>query len=278
VAGRHGWLFLEGELDRACTLFAPRATAIARWERAASIIRRSGRRVVVLLPPDKSTIYPEYLPGEFAQRACVGPGHRATWRTIEGATDPAILGLRRAMLAAKRPGRAGPYYRQDSHWNKQGGTIAVRELLARIGGGVRMRPSEIRRSQEVYQGDLTVLNGAPGHDRAPVWTIHRAAGAPRVAGRTLFVHDSYGTAMLDALTPYLRTPVALEWFGTSDTALIGAIAAADTVVLETVERELNFRASADGQLKPAFLARLARELPRRGGSRGRGGGAVRAAP
>jgi hypothetical protein len=123
-----------------------------RWQRLASIIRRSGRRVVVLFPPDKSTIHPEYLPDSFAQRACLGSGHRANWRSIERATDPAILGLRRAMLAAKRPGSAGPYYRQDSHWNRMGGTIAVREVLKRLGRRVRMRPSEIVRSRERYQG------------------------------------------------------------------------------------------------------------------------------
>jgi hypothetical protein len=69
--------------------------------------------------------------------------------------------------------------------------------------------------------------------------------------------------MTAALSAYVRTPVLLAWYGTSDAALIDAIAAADTVVLETVERELSFRASDLGLLKAPFLAELERALARR---------------
>ena len=54
-----------------------------RWQRMAQIIRRSGRRVVVAIPPDKSTIHPEYLPETFTQSACLAPGHRAAWSAID---------------------------------------------------------------------------------------------------------------------------------------------------------------------------------------------------
>ena len=261
VAGKAGWLFLEGEFTRACAPFIAWPEAMARWQRMVSIIRRSGRRVALVVAPDKSAIHPEYLPASFAQRPCLAPGHRAAWEAIEGATDPAVLGLRRAMLAAKRPGANGPYFRKDTHWNTMGGTIAVRELLERIGGRVRMRDDEIVRGRTEYSGDLSNLSGAPQVDTAPKWTIQRSARAPLVPGRTLFVHDSYGTAMQDALVSYLRDPVLLEWYNSSPDALIDAIRGADTIVLETVEREINYRASDLGLLTPSFFAQLRRALP-----------------
>ena len=262
VAGKGGWLFLEGEFVRACVPFIAWPTAMARWERLASVIRRSGRRVVLVFPPDKSAIHPEYLPASFAQRACVGPGHDAAWAAIEGATDPAVLGLRRAMLAAKRPGTSGPYFRKDTHWNTMGGTIAVRELLERIGvPGVRMRNDEIVKGRVEYAGDLATLSGAPQTDVAPRWTIERRTGAPRLPGRTLFLHDSYGTAMQDALVGYLQEPVLLEWYNRSPAAVIAAIRQADTVVLQTIQREANFRASDLGLVTPSFLAEARRALP-----------------
>ena len=263
VAGKAGWLFLEGEFVRACAPFIAWPKAMLRWERLASVIRRSGRRVVLVFPPDKSAIHPEYLPASFAQRACVEPGHDAAWAAIEGATDPAVLGLRRAMLAAKRPGTSGPYYRKDTHWNTMGGTIAVRELLERLGAaGVRMRDDEIVKGREEYGGDLATLSGAPQTDSAPKWTIRRRAGAPRLPGRTLFLHDSYGTAMQDALVNYLADPVVVQWYNSSPEAIIAAIRGADTVVLQTVEREVNYRASDLGLLTPSFFAQLRRALPR----------------
>jgi alginate O-acetyltransferase complex protein AlgJ len=260
LAGTQGWLFLEGELVRACIPFTPWPTAMERWQRMASIIRRSGRRVLVVFAPDKSTIYPEHLPGSFAQRACAGPGHRAAWQAIEAADDPAILGLRRTMLDAKRPAPDAPYYRKDTHWNTMGGTIAVQAILERLGDRVRMRPDEIVKGRADYQGDLTILNGTPQNDTAPVWTISRRAGAPQLPGRTVFVHDSYGTAMQDALGAYARTLSLVEWYNTPPAAIIAAVGDADTVVLETVEREVNYRASDLGLVTPAFLADLERAL------------------
>ena len=260
VAGKAGWLFLEGEFTRACAPFIAWPEAMARWQRMVSIIRRSGRRVALVVAPDKSAIHPEYLPASFAQRSCLGPGHRAAWEAIEGASDPAVLGLRRAMLAAKRPGTRGPYFRKDTHWNTMGGTIAVRELLEHVGGGVRVADAEIVRGRTEYSGDLANLSGTPQVDTAPRWTIERPAGAPRVPGRTLFLYDSFGVAMQDALVGYLDDPAPLEWYNSSPAAIIEAVRRADTVVLETVEREVNYKASDLGVVTPAFLARLRRAL------------------
>jgi hypothetical protein len=52
----------------------------------------------------------------------------------------------------------------------------------------------------------------------------------------------------------------LQWFATPAADLVAAIRQADTVILETVEREVNFRASDSGLLTPAFLRDLRRQL------------------
>jgi alginate O-acetyltransferase complex protein AlgJ len=262
VVGKQGWLFLDGELVRTCNLFVAWPEAMKRWERMASTIRRSGRRVLVVFPPDKSTIYPEHLPGTFAQRDCLAPGKRATWRAIESATDPAIFGLRKMMLAVKRQPPDEAYYRKDTHWNTKGGTIAVGAVLDHLGGPVRMGADEIVKRRADYNGDLSTLNGTPETDRAPAWSIRRRPSAAQRPGRTLFVYDSYGTAMQDALTPYFRSLTLLQWYNTPPAAIIAAIKAADTVVLETVEREVNYRASDLGLLTQAFFGQLQRALPR----------------
>ena len=75
--GRDGWLFLEGEFDRACIRFPPWKTVMRRYVRLVHIIRASGRKVVFVVPPDKTSIYPEYVPKDgFARKDCWRAGHR----------------------------------------------------------------------------------------------------------------------------------------------------------------------------------------------------------
>jgi alginate O-acetyltransferase complex protein AlgJ len=260
IAGRQGWLYLEGELSRACYPISPLGQTIARWERFGEIIRQSGRRVVIAMPPDKSTIYPEYLPAVHPLRACAIAGHRAIWQAIDGASDPSILGLRALMTSTKRPPPDESYYRKDTHWNTKGGVLALQAVLDRIGGGVRLRPDEIVRGRARYTGDLTNISGAPESDTSPDWTIRRRASAPTIHRRVLFVHDSYGSAMLDGLQAYAPGLTQLEWVAVTNPQLIAAIRSADIVILETVERELTFRASDDGLLTPAFRRALQRGL------------------
>lgn len=260
LAGKQGWLYLDGETNRACYPFIPWPRAVARWERFAATIRRGGRRVVVAIPADKSSVYPEYLPDNYALKACAPAGHRAAWRAIEGSRDPSILGLRQTLLADKRPPPDEAYFRKDTHWNTKGGVLAVQAVLDRLGAGATVRDEEIVKARATYTGDLTNLSGAPEEDRSPQWTIRRAAGAPTLRGRTLFVHDSYGTAMIDALRAYDPDLVTLQWFDTPTPDLIAAIRRADNVILETVEREVNFRASDSGLVKPEFLRELSRAL------------------
>jgi hypothetical protein len=66
--------------------------------------------------------------------------------------------------------------------------------------------------------------------------------------------------MLDALQAYAPGLTALEWVTPTPTGLIAAVRQADTIILETVEREVNFRASDEGLLTRAFLRDLRRGL------------------
>lgn len=285
LVGRDGWLYLEDELARACNLFIAWPAAMRRWERLTSIIRASGRRVVLVVAPDKSTIYPEHLPGSFPERDCAPPGRRATWRAVEGARDPAVLGLRRTLSDAKHGGEGELYYPKDTHWNTAGAVLGVQAVLARL-GGPPLRPEEVVKRRKWYTGDLTNLIGASQQARAPWWIVRRpgvppvtksrqtwpghgtgrllqrgSGGPPELGGRTLFLSDSFGRAMRDPLSAYTRSLSIMLWYGGEQpSAIVDAIKGSDTVILETAERDLNFKASDGGFLSLRFLATVARAL------------------
>ncbi|RKQ92889.1 acetyltransferase AlgX (SGNH hydrolase-like protein) [Solirubrobacter pauli] len=279
LKGKDGWLFLQGELARACAEYIPWARAMQRWERMLSIIRASGRDVVLVVPPDKSTIYPEYLPDAFAEKDCYKPGRAKAWKALEGTGNDDVLPLREAELAVKAAPPEETYHPEDTHWNSKGAALGVRALLRHLGGPAQLRDADLQKGRVDYQGDLSGLVGTPKKRDAPLWTVKRNDEQPEVTkqqvgdvelttqrwpdvgdplreGRTVFVQDSFGVAMLDALGPYFSELQNVPWFGTPTADLLASIEAADTVILEKVERDINFFASDGGMLTEAFLGDL----------------------
>jgi hypothetical protein len=139
----------------------------------------------------------------------------------------------------------------------------VQAILARVGGGVRVQASEVVDPGPVdYTGDLTTLLGSREPDRAQRREIRRRRGAQRVPGRTLLVKDSYGDVALPQLAPYFAQLDAIDWVGSSPSAIADAVARSRTVIFETVEREFDYRAFALGEAGPPVLAALRRRLGR----------------
>jgi alginate O-acetyltransferase complex protein AlgJ len=262
LVGRDGWLYLQGELDRACSPPLTAAQAVSSWKQVVSVVRASGRRAIVLVVPDKSTVYPEHLPASFQQKQCSEQNRRVLWPAIGAAARAGVVGLRSALLAAKGRAGDGLYRRKDSHWNTLGSLALVQAALERVGGGVRLRPSEIvDAGPAIYTGDLTTLVGAEEQDRTPARNVRRAPGARRVPGRTLFLQDSYGDTALSQLAPYFANLHAIGWFLPAP-GVAEEVARSDTVIFETVEREFYYRAFDQGEAGPALLAALRRRLGR----------------
>ena len=260
LPGRDGWLFVKGELERSCTPMMPFGAALARWRRLISIVRASGRRAMLMVPPDKGSIYGEYLPaGDLTD--CARPAKRGFWQLL--ASEPRASGvvqLERPLAAKKRRGGQVLYSKKDSHWTSAGSLEMVRAVLERLGKGVRLKRREVvGLPKEEYVADLSVLRGESTKDTRPAQTVRRATGARRVHGRTLFVRDSFGDGALPFLSLYFADLRKTTWL-VPPAQLTRAIARADTVIFESVEREFAARASEQGPLGKNFLERLRRRL------------------
>jgi alginate O-acetyltransferase complex protein AlgJ len=282
LQGRGDWMYLEEELLGACSQFIDWTQAVRRYERLISIIRASGRRVVFVIPPNKSTVYPEYLPSSYKEKGCFPTGIKEVWRKIEAARDPDFLGLRQTLLAAKAPQPEQSYHVNDTHWNTKAAILGLRKVLERVGGRVQMRDDEIHKSHVMWLGDLSKNIGAPKRFKSPKWEIQRdvgamtstvvpglpdhniirraPGGAPLIPGHTLLLDDSFGDVMVPALSMYTSELETLLWDGTPTHTLIDEIASAHTVIMERAERAANYLPSDQGTLTPAFLDRLAARL------------------
>jgi SGNH hydrolase-like domain, acetyltransferase AlgX len=257
VVGRLGWLFLQGVFDRACAPFIPFSEAAARWESLVKVIKESGRNVELVVAPDKNTIYPEYVAPGTPNLACGRAGTAALWRVIESRTAVrnGVMGLRKPLLADKARSRALLYYRTDSHWNGVGSLTFIESLLPALGSTIRVLPSEILPFGTMrYSGDLLGLLGASGSEIAPTTGIRRRPGAPVVPGTSIVIGDSYADVAMSEVAPYFASINLLEWAEQSPQQIADGIAASRNVVLETVEREFDWRASDVAYITPRFIA------------------------
>jgi hypothetical protein len=291
VRGLHGWSFLQGELDLNCRQPVAVGVALQRWRALVEAIRASGRRVVLLIVPEKSTIYPELLGARAPNGQCALSNKARMWARIEALRQPDILDMRRHLLTLKRTSEQQLYLTVNSHWNDFGGVELAKLALAHVGGRARIRSQDLVRGTARYPSDLSRFSGEDTYATTPTLRVDRrgqgiaitssmelrgggmasvsrvrGTDPPVIPGATLFMHDSFGDSPLPMLEPYAARLVGSNWQTTTPDDLVRLVKDSDTVILEAVERTFlglpSKLALADKRaaLTPETLAHLRRAL------------------
>jgi len=140
IRGQDGWLFL-GSVKEGYTKYndpvddfrgvnkysAEQLEEIAAYFRALSAwLEARGIRYVLLIGPNKHTIYPEKLPS-FVRRLDVESATDQLVRTLRKETDILIVDPRNALMGAKN--RQQLYYKTDTHWNAYAADIVQKMLF-----------------------------------------------------------------------------------------------------------------------------------------------------
>ncbi|MBE0697002.1 MAG: hypothetical protein IH586_08760, partial [Anaerolineaceae bacterium] len=89
-------------------------------------LKEQGILFLVVLPPDKNTIYPEYLPPQIPVIGKLSRLDQLIAYQKEHGQAP-IIDLRPALLAEKKKGPV--FYSTDTHWNPYGALAATREMI-----------------------------------------------------------------------------------------------------------------------------------------------------
>ena len=170
IAGKEGWLFQARENkppDRAGYFssiqpFTPQE--LEQWRRVLEQRRqwlaKRDIHYLLILAPDKSTIYPEYLPDSLQPFYRQSRLDQLAAYLKKHSTVP-LVELRPALLAAKNQGLI--YYKTDSHWNPYGACIAygeiIKHLAAHSGKSEPMVPADfkIRRRRNRSGGNLAIM-------------------------------------------------------------------------------------------------------------------------
>lgn len=159
--GKSGWLFLGNEIDKTISKLKlsliPKESEIQSMERVFSVIANDcahhGIDLVLFVGPDKTSIYPEFLPdGLRPSRKKYIDFFLERLRDIPHLKvyDPTAH-----LLAAKdSPGYI--YFKTDTHWNNKGAFIAFQGFSSLLNIPV---PEVQFRQGPAFSGDLVGLSG-----------------------------------------------------------------------------------------------------------------------
>jgi len=135
MVGQGGWLFITERqmVDHYLGFEKFTPPQLQAWqrllERRRDWLAARGIKYLFVVPPDKHTIYPEYLPGWLVK---AGAGGRRTkldqfMQYMTTHSTVAILDLRQTLSEGKKV--APTYLQHDTHWNYYGGFLAAQELV-----------------------------------------------------------------------------------------------------------------------------------------------------
>jgi hypothetical protein len=136
LLGRESWLFYSEfppgtNYDRVRP-FNPQE--LNHWRRVLEQrhdwLERRGCRYLVFIPPDKQSIYPEYLSPVHKPRHAQSRLDQLLAHLREHGSKVEILDIRQPMRAAKTHKRL--YHRTDSHWNDHGVFLGYQNLVGTL--------------------------------------------------------------------------------------------------------------------------------------------------
>jgi alginate O-acetyltransferase complex protein AlgJ len=175
MVGNDGWYYWLGEdgrsLDRhyRATRDFPQTEVdgtVKELARRSEWLASKGIAYVVVVVPDKFTIYPEHLPSWVAPSGKPTPYDRVR-DALARDGRVAFVDLRPPLLSAKSRERV--YFKTDSHWNYNGAVVGYEALMrtvqAKLGDKLRgvapaKRPAYTP-GVDYYSGDLLQMLGMP---------------------------------------------------------------------------------------------------------------------
>uniref|UniRef100_UPI0031D00500 alginate O-acetyltransferase AlgX-related protein n=1 Tax=Saccharothrix mutabilis TaxID=33921 RepID=UPI0031D00500 len=283
IEGKDDWLYLGTDIRVACEPTVPTEEMYARLGRLKQAVEASGRRFILAIAPNKSTMVPEYLPSRYFGKDCAPVGRDAFWNTVVSKTG--ALDLRPALKKAAEE-KGGPVYpKYDSHWTHDGSVVMAKAVAEAIDPGVTRTWEVSQVETHERDGDLAALIGRKASDRVPEYRLEpdgeqtrslengvtdrdpRHFTQDQITGVTkakvAFVGDSFGYYSV----PYVAaafTDLRLQHAdgAVKDPAAMGRmLAESDIIVIEAAER--NLVGGMYPLLRPEAIDAIAAELAAR---------------
>ncbi len=247
VLGKDDWLFLKRSLEDTITPFTTdQLEEIKRnIENQTKWFADRGIYYLIVIAPNKETVYPEYLPDD------VNPAQQVAkidqlLASFDSNSDVNILDLRDPLLEAKSSGQL--YYRTDTHWNSYGAFVSFFEIIKQLStlfpNMILPSISEytVQHNAYDYSGDLgkTLLLEDQYTEKAPNVTIEKEnyPESSRLRKAIIF-RDSFYVALEPYLSAYFEEIVNVTLTDEFDYKTLEDDPP-DVVITICVQREISF--------------------------------------
>jgi hypothetical protein len=217
VLGKDGWLFYadEGSIESHRRARPFEHDELERWRLALEGRRgrlaARGIRYLLVIAPDKHTIYPEFMPDRLVPVRAVSRLDQLV-EHLRRASDMEIVDPRALLIEAKARERV--YHCTDSHWNDRGSFLVAEEVIRRLGlpGVALCGKDAYARATTVRPGqDLACMVGLP--DLMGEVSLDLVPAAPRAPRperpRAILLGDSFAPRLEPFLGDHLRIESAL---------------------------------------------------------------------
>ncbi|GLX96492.1 hypothetical protein [Herbidospora sp. NBRC 101105] len=231
IEGEDGWLYFGDDVTEACRPKRPIAETIEALRRLGERVEAAGKRFVLTVAPDKTTVSPQWLPSRFPGRDCLRERKKEFWAALREADLPWYVDLRAPLEELQRTTGQPAYWRTDSHWTDRAAATYAAELARvldpALAAGTRLEFT----GRESREGDLGRLLGSPREETIDRHRLDRT-GAALYEPKTVLIGDSFTRNSMPWLRPYFanltyqRNDGPVTWDD------------AETVIVEIVERHL----------------------------------------
>jgi alginate O-acetyltransferase complex protein AlgJ len=280
IEGRDGWLYLGFDTQGKCQPSQPLDQVIAGLNRLRQAVEQSGRRFVLAVAPDKSTMVPEYLPDTYGGKDCAAAASALFWQRVD--TEVGNTDLRGELRAEAARVHRPVYFQEDTHWKFDGGLLLTRALAERIQPGSSATWRVLPGPTLTSPADLPTLLGTTGqnvamrYDFAPDgrgdrtnWitsdfrtplTYQSTPVEGMVTAKTAMIADSYTQFAAGYLSGAFAdiSITHVEDLLTDAGAVANRLTNADVVVVEVVERHL--AAGVSPITNPGYLDTIVKTL------------------
>lgn len=138
LIGKNNWLFYSSSTDgksiqdyEGTDLFSKADLIIIKnkYEKQQKYLESIGAHLIIVIAPNKSTIYPEFMPDSIKK----GEGQSRLDQVIaylKSNTTIDIVDLKAPLIKAKKD--FPTYYMTDTHWNNYGALIGYTEIMKKV--------------------------------------------------------------------------------------------------------------------------------------------------
>jgi hypothetical protein len=260
IEGKNGWLYYAQDMTSKCDPDQPISATIHDLTTLRQAIEASGRQLILVVAPDKSTAEPANLPATYPDKDCAAQASGPFWQGVVG-TDKALdlrPGLAEAAVESGRP----VYYKQDTHWNDLGSLVMLGAVANQIRPGITSTWQSVPDGVVKPGADLPPMIASTGLDTEIHYSLGPDGGADRtgptladmpkatkfggppttgmVTEPTALLGDSFLAHATRYLPAVFSDATAIDYatIDTDQAAVESVLAGGKIIVIELVERVL----------------------------------------